>query len=126
MIHKIFNFKLLVGITVLSVFTLNSTSVVAAEYYKWVDSKGTTHYSKTPPPKSAKKRTTVKTYGYRGDSSTAATPVNNVENQNQPAVVENQNTPTVVEQTPPQVVIPVNPQNVEVSPPQLAEQPVLK
>lgn len=32
-----------------------STSASAIQYYKWVDAKGVTHYTKTPPPKSAKK-----------------------------------------------------------------------
>ena len=28
-----------------------SSSALAIEYYKWVDAKGVTHYTKTPPPK---------------------------------------------------------------------------
>lgn len=72
--NKILNSKLLVGIATVVIFSLNANSTFAAEYYKWVDSKGTTHYSKNPPPKSAKKRTTVKTYGYRGNTSTTTPP----------------------------------------------------
>ncbi|WP_180082962.1 DUF4124 domain-containing protein [Acinetobacter sp. YH12102] len=45
-----------------------STSASAIQYYKWVDAKGITHYTKTPPPKSAKKATTVDTYGWKNSA----------------------------------------------------------
>lgn len=41
----------------------------AKEYYKWVDSNGSTHYSATPPPKSAKNKGKIDTYGYYSSSS---------------------------------------------------------
>jgi len=44
-------------------FSLTATTSFAKEYYKWVDSKGSTHYTTTPPPKSAKKKGKVDTYG---------------------------------------------------------------
>lgn len=47
-----------------------SSSASAIQYYKWVDAKGTTHYTKTPPPKTAKKATTVDTYGWKNSSPT--------------------------------------------------------
>ena len=37
----------------------------AQEFYKWIDSKGSTHYTTTPPPKNAKKLSKVDTYGSR-------------------------------------------------------------
>ena len=40
-----------------------STTGFAKEYYKWVDAKGSTHYTITPPPKSAQKKGKVDTYG---------------------------------------------------------------
>ncbi len=53
-----------IGFTVTSlVLSLSSTSSFAKEYYKWVDAKGSTHYTTTPPPKSAKKKGKVDTYG---------------------------------------------------------------
>ncbi len=45
-----------------------SSSASAIQYYKWVDAKGTTHYTKTPPPKTAKKATTVDTYGWKNSA----------------------------------------------------------
>ncbi len=47
------------------VLSICSTSASAIQYHKWVDAKGVTHYTKTPPPKSAKKATTVDTYGWK-------------------------------------------------------------
>jgi hypothetical protein len=44
-------------------FSLSSTTGFAKEYYKWVDAKGSTHYTTTPPPKSAQKKGKVDTYG---------------------------------------------------------------
>ncbi|WP_442855651.1 DUF4124 domain-containing protein [Acinetobacter sp. NCu2D-2] len=44
----------------------------AAEYYKWVDAKGVTHYSKTPPPASAKKKSKVETYGWHNSAPTTS------------------------------------------------------
>lgn len=35
----------------------------AQPYYKWIDAKGSTHYTRTPPPKGAKKQGQVETYG---------------------------------------------------------------
>jgi hypothetical protein len=51
-------------------FSLSSNTGFAKEYYKWVDAKGSTHYTTTPPPKSAKKKGKVDTYG----ASHSATP----------------------------------------------------
>lgn len=50
-----------------------SPSSFATHYYKWVDAKGTTHYTKTPPPASAKQKGKVHTYG----SNTTTTPTHN-------------------------------------------------
>ncbi|ENW25821.1 hypothetical protein F925_01175 [Acinetobacter lwoffii NCTC 5866 = CIP 64.10 = NIPH 512] len=52
------------------VLSICSTSASAIQYYKWVDAKGVTHYTKTPPPKSAKKATTVDTYGWKNSVPT--------------------------------------------------------
>ena len=52
----------------------------AKEYYKWVDSKGTTHYTTTPPPKSSKSRGKIDTYGYRTSTPTTSTAQQNSSN----------------------------------------------
>ncbi len=40
-----------------------STQSQAQQYYKWMDKNGSTHYTTTPPPKSAKHLNKVSTYG---------------------------------------------------------------
>lgn len=61
--------------TGLAFFSIASSS--AKEYYKWVDSNGSTHYTTTPPPKAAKKKGKVDTYGWRGETTTQSpTPQN--------------------------------------------------
>lgn len=52
-------------IAISSLMLICSSHSFAKQYYKWVDSKGSTHYTTTPPPKNAKKQTKVETYGYR-------------------------------------------------------------
>lgn len=42
---------------------LGSSQNHAQQYYKWVDAKGSTHYTTTPPPKSAKRVNKIATYG---------------------------------------------------------------
>ena len=45
------------------ILSLSSSSGFAKQYYKWVDSKGSTHYTSTPPPKTAQKKGKINTYG---------------------------------------------------------------
>ena len=47
---------------------LGTSAVSAKQYYKWVDTKGSTHYTTTPPPKTAKKQGKVDTYGWRNSA----------------------------------------------------------
>ena len=54
--------------------TMSTTVTHAKQYYKWVDSKGSTHYTTTPPPKSAKKKGQVDTYGWHNSHSANAAP----------------------------------------------------
>ena len=56
-----------------------SSSASAIEYHKWVDAKGVTHYTKTPPPKSARKATTVDTYGWKNSAPTLPRTAESVE-----------------------------------------------
>lgn len=54
-----------------------SSQVSAKEYYKWVDAKGSTHYTTTPPPKNAQRKGKVNTYG--GNQSTQTTSAKSAE-----------------------------------------------
>lgn len=66
-------------LTSTTVFTANQT--FAKEYYKWVDSNGSTHYTATPPPKAAKRKGKVETYGWQGQTAVTQTPVNETPQQ---------------------------------------------
>ena len=61
------------------VLSICSTSASAIQYHKWVDAKGVTHYTKTPPPKSARKATTVDTYGWKNSAPTLPRTAESVE-----------------------------------------------
>ncbi|WP_336932808.1 DUF4124 domain-containing protein [Acinetobacter bereziniae] len=88
----------------------------AKQYYKWVDSNGSTHYTTTPPPKNARNKTKVDTYGYRGTPSPTNQPTGQ---QTAP-----QNNPPNTQQNAPQNGQPVN--NVPVvNPPQLQQPTVI-
>ena len=50
-------------ITTSLILAFTTSPVMAKTYYKWVDSNGSTHYTTTPPPKNAKKKGSVETYG---------------------------------------------------------------
>ena len=52
------------------IFTAQSS--FAQNFYKWVDAKGSTHYTATPPPKSASKKGKVETYGWKNSAAPAA------------------------------------------------------
>ncbi|VXA56117.1 conserved exported hypothetical protein [Acinetobacter proteolyticus] len=52
---------------------LCSSQNYAQQYYKWVDAKGSTHYTTTPPPKGAKRLDKVSTYGNSHQSSNPTT-----------------------------------------------------
>ena len=91
---------------------LSSTTSFAKEYYKWVDAKGSTHYTTTPPPKSAKKKGKVDTYGPTRSSTPSQPAPENMKTKEQPTqnttIVAGEKvivlpTPTVapVNQTPP-------------------------
>lgn len=90
---------------VFAFLAMGSSHVMAKQYYKWVDSKGSTHYTTTPPPKNARSKAKVDTYGYHGGSAPASQPT-----QSQNAPVSNQQP----QQNQPQS----QPQNNNVSPAQ--------
>ena len=88
---------------VTAALSMTMTSTYAKQYYKWVDSKGSTHYTTTPPPKSARSKSKVDTYGWNGNSTavkTAPAPAQPVATQpTAPQPVANgQNSAPVVDQ----------------------------
>lgn len=72
---------------------LGTSAVSAKQYYKWVDANGSTHYTTTPPPKTAKKKGKVDTYGWKNSAPTVATPANPAVNPT-PTATNQQATPT--------------------------------
>ena len=71
------------------ILSLSSTTSFAKEYYKWVDAKGSTHYTTTPPPKSAKKKGKVDTYGTARSASPASQDNNNAAKEAKTTAQEN-------------------------------------
>lgn len=63
--HHLF---VLVASTVAASMLTLSSQVLAKQYYKWVDSKGSTHYTTTPPPKNAKQQGKLETYGWNNSA----------------------------------------------------------
>ena len=102
--------------TIFALFSMVGVSAShAKQYYKWVDTKGSTHYTTTPPPKNARSQSKVNTYGYHGDSrptNPAPTAQPNT-SQNQPQNGQPQGTQPV---TPAPVVNPPNTQQPNVAP----------
>lgn len=82
-----------------------STVGHAQNFYKWVDTKGSTHYTATPPPKNAKKLGSVNTINdtpsgssYIPNSSTQqATEQNNPQSEQNNSVAPQSNAPVTIE-----------------------------
>lgn len=73
--------------------TLASTApqfTQAQKFYKWVDAKGSTHYTTTPPPKNAKKLGKISTYNDLSSSAVA----NNNANRETPNTATDSNNAT--------------------------------
>lgn len=75
------------------VLGIASSHALAIDYYKWVDAKGVTHYTKTPPPKNAKQKSKVETYGW---ANSAPTSTRTTENVSQTGSNPNSSTPVPV------------------------------
>ncbi|KKW81988.1 DUF4124 domain-containing protein [Acinetobacter bereziniae] len=113
--HQRFTHTVFVS-TIFALLSVTTATSHAKQYYKWVDSNGSTHYTTTPPPKNARNKTKVDTYGYRGTPSPT----------NQPTAQQTapQNNPSNTQQNAPQNGQPVN--NVPVvNPPQLQQPTVI-
>lgn len=60
---------------------ISCTQLQAQQFYKWVDQKGSTHYTTTPPPKNAQRQGTLDTYSHsvaRPDTTATASTSNNL------------------------------------------------
>ncbi|PWB15108.1 DUF4124 domain-containing protein [Acinetobacter sp. AM] len=66
-------FHLISSVAFTCALLYSSTSLWAKDYYKWVDANGSTHYTTTPPPKSAQKKGKIQTYGWTNSSSSQST-----------------------------------------------------
>ena len=64
----------------LASMALLSLNTHAQEFYKWVDSNGSTHYTTTPPPKAkgVKQKGKIDTYGAQKSSSSSYIPPSTV------------------------------------------------
>lgn len=71
-------------LTIAALFgALLATPVMAAQFYKWSDEQGVTHYSESPPPETAKGATEVKVQTRTPSGSEAA--VENLQKQREAA-----------------------------------------
>ncbi|WP_288390012.1 DUF4124 domain-containing protein [uncultured Acinetobacter sp.] len=61
----------MMSLVLLSGFAFTTNTLYAQSYYKWIDARGSTHYTKTPPPKGAKKQGKVDTYSSTSSTSAA-------------------------------------------------------
>lgn len=66
-------FHLISSVALTCALLSSSASLWAKDYYKWVDANGSTHYTTTPPPKSAQKKGKIQTYGWANSPSSQST-----------------------------------------------------
>lgn len=80
MLQNHFSAKYSLSIFFVIYFIFCSTSSFAEDFYKWVDANGSTHYTRTPPPKHIRHKTVVETYGWKTPTnapSQSPVPTNN-------------------------------------------------
>lgn len=82
-----------------------SSQSQAQQYYKWMDKNGSTHYTTTPPPKSAKHLNKVSTYGSQS-SVKNSTPPPEQQSQDKTDKVVQEATNVAQEKNAPAVAIP--------------------
>lgn len=78
-----------------------SSQSMAKEYYKWVDAKGSTHYTTTPPPKSAKKQGKMQTHGWSNSAPYQPAVESKTETRTEVSTPSAPNTPAKPAQTTP-------------------------
>ncbi|EOQ61770.1 hypothetical protein F935_02540 [Acinetobacter calcoaceticus ANC 3811] len=82
-----------------------SSQSQAQQYYKWMDKSGSTHYTTTPPPKSAKHLNKVSTYGSQS-SVKNSTPAPEQQSQDKTDKVVQEATNVAQEKNAPAAAIP--------------------
>lgn len=95
-----------------SLYTAIATAILvyssqsqAQQYYKWMDKHGSTHYTTTPPPQSAKHLNKVSTYGSQS-SVKNSTPFKEQQSQDKTDKVVQEATNVTQEKNAPAVAIP--------------------
>lgn len=95
-----------------SLYTAVTTAILvcssqsqAQQYYKWMDKNGSTHYTTTPPPKSAKHLNKVSTYGSQSFVKNSA-PSSEQQSQDKTDKVVQEATNVAQEKNAPAVAIP--------------------
>lgn len=63
--------SIMMSLVLLSSVAFTTHTLYAQSYYKWIDAQGSTHYTRTPPPKGVKKRGKVDTYSSTSSTSPA-------------------------------------------------------
>ncbi|MBO3641167.1 DUF4124 domain-containing protein [Acinetobacter soli] len=61
----------MMSLVLISSVAFTTNTLYAQSYYKWIDAQGSTHYTKTPPPKGARKQGKVDTYSSTSSTSAA-------------------------------------------------------
>lgn len=90
---------------VATVILVCSSQSQAQQYYKWMDKNGSTHYTTTPPPKSAKHLNKVSTYGSQS-SVKNSTPSPEQQSQDKTDKVVQEVTNVAQEKNAPAVAVP--------------------
>ncbi|MDP9803914.1 DUF4124 domain-containing protein [Acinetobacter calcoaceticus] len=93
---------------VTTVILICSSQSQAQQYYKWMDKSGSTHYTTTPPPKSAKHLNKVSTYGSQ-PSVKNSTPTSEQQSQEKTDKVVQETANVVPEKGVPAVPVPPAP-----------------
>lgn len=95
-------------IAVTTAILVCSSQIQAQQYYKWMDKNGSTHYTTTPPPKSAKHLNKVSTYGSQ-PSLKNSTPTSEQQSQDKTDKVVQETTNVEQEKGVPAVPVPPAP-----------------
>ncbi|WP_109440493.1 DUF4124 domain-containing protein [Acinetobacter haemolyticus] len=104
--------KTITSIALTSLLVLCSGQIYAQQYYKWVDAKGSTHYTTTLPPKGAKRLDKVSTYGSNNNQNNPNSSTQNQQTPPQHTTTSNTNHPqqesTPIDET-------YQPQNIQIA-----------
>lgn len=100
--------KTILYIAATTAILIYSSQSQAQQYYKWMDKSGSTHYTTTPPPKSAKHLNKISTYGSQ-PSVKNSTPTSEQQSQDKTDKVVQETANVVPEKGVPAVPVPPAP-----------------